>query len=736
MVAVSADLGRARAAAGGAVEAFLRVYAQILFSRSPAVGLLVLAATATAPRAFVSGATAVLAATALASLLDLDPDAVARGDYGYGALLVCLGVGQIFGVSAGAAALLCAGAAASVLVTPALRALLGGAANLPVLSLPFLAAFQLVLGVAAAAGARGVPHVADPSPFAALLPSGLALFLRSLGGLFFLPRFDAGALIFAALVLHSRIAASLAASAFTAVIVFSARFPALPEGAGVEALGYNAMLTAVALGGVFFVPSTSSFLLALLGAGVSTLAAVGLAAPFARLGVPLLIFPFNATVLLTLFALRQRARDGRPKAVDFLSGTPEENLAYFRTRRSRFLQLYPVAFQLPVRGAWTCTQAIDGAFTHQGPWRHAFDFEVRDADGHLARAGVTDGAATNDDFHCFRLPVLAAAEGTVVAVEGGVPDNAVGAVDVERNWGNHVLVQHGVGLYSLVAHLARGSVKVRPGQIVRRGDVLGSCGSSGRSPRPHLHFHLQGTPVLGAPTLPCRFTDVVALSTEPASGASSASVDTALVPEEGACVRNLEPDVEVAAYLGLPQGRRFDALDGSAAERLASDVDLYGRHVLCSRDREATLFYGWSDAFFTAYDVVGDKRSVLHLVRAALPRVPLEANESLTWTDHLPARSFRPWLGRVLFDLLSPFLARDGFEMELRLRREGALLVILGASKRRDRRGAPVVQTRAELTRGVGPTRVEVTVRGHRRSASLVTSDSNDLMTSKDGGLS
>src|SRR6185437_4760386 len=122
------------------------------------------------------------------------------------------------------------------------------------------------------------------------------------------------------------------------------------------------------------------------------------------------------------------------------------NLAYYRTRRSRFQQLYPIAFQLPVRGAWTCTQAIDGAFTHQGPWRHAYDLEVRDEDGHLAR----DRAATNEDFHCFRLPVLAAAEGTVVAVEGNVADNAVGAVDVDRNWGNHVLLQHGVGLYSLV----------------------------------------------------------------------------------------------------------------------------------------------------------------------------------------------------------------------------------------------------------------------------------------------
>src|SRR5262249_22929720 len=153
------------------------------------------------------------------------------------------------------------------------------------------------------------------------------------------------------------------------------------------------------------------------------------------------------------------------------------------------------------------TQGVDGAFTHRGAWRHAFDFEVRDADGKLCRGDAVP--ATNEDFHCYRLPVLAAADGTVVSVENDVPDNAVGTMNVERNWGNHVVLHHAPGLYSLVAHLARGSVKVYAGQPVRRGDVLGLAGSSGRSPRPHVHFHLQGTPLLGAPTLPCRFTDVV-----------------------------------------------------------------------------------------------------------------------------------------------------------------------------------------------------------------------------------
>jgi hypothetical protein len=310
--------------------------------------------------------------------------------------------------------------------------------------------------------------------------------------------------------------------------------------------------------------------------------------------------------------------------------------------------------------------------------------------------------------------VLAAAEGTVVAVENEVADNAIGAIDLERNWGNHVLIQHGPGLYSLVAHLCRGSVKVVKGQYVRRGEVLGLCGSSGRSPRPHLHFHLQATPVLGAPTLPCRFTDVIVQQ------GGGELLSSAIAPAEGDVVRNLEPGEDVASYFDFEVGQRFAFRMGKTVEHVAVEADLYGRMLWRSLDRAATLFYGRTEAFFTAYDAVGESASALQLVRAALPRVPFEASAALTWSDHLPSRSEQPWLGRVVWDLLSPFLPRHGIEMELSLRREGAALVVEGASKRRDRRGAPVVRTRAELMRGVGVVRVEVTVRGKTRSAERV----------------
>ncbi len=694
----------------GEAEGFLRVYAQVLFSSAPLVGLLLLLATATVPRAFLGGALSVLTAHAAARLLDFDPEAIASGKYGYNALLTGLGISQAF-IGPEAALLVVLAAVACVLVTAALEASLGATANLPFLTLPFLVVFHLAASASVfVLGAAQSTHAADPSALAWVLPVPLApfvLFVRSLGALFFLPRFEAGLLVLVALLAHSRIATSLAATSFGLILLLRAQALSLPDSMG-DALGYNAMLSAMALGGVWFVPSTSSFLLALTGTLVTALITLGLAAPFARLGLPPLIVPFNAALLLMLAAMRRRTHDLRPRSVDFLAGTPEENLTYQRTRLQRFQQLYLTPFHLPFRGRWGVTQGVDGEHTHQGIWRHAFDFEVRDEEGRL----FSESGTSPEHYHCHRLPVLAAADGTVVEVENDVPENPIGTLNLEQNWGNRVLIYHAPGLYSLVAHLAKGSLKVVKGQYVRCGEVLGLAGNSGRSAQPHLHFHLQSSPTTGGPTLPCRFSDAVL-----ASAPELARVEPAFVPSEGDVLRNLEPDDDTAAHFTFDYGQIWSFQLGASVEQVSAEVDVHGRPLLRSLGRSATLFYGKTEALFTAWDSVGDRASVLHLLRAALSRVPFEAGESLRWTDILPARPYRSWPMRMLLDFLSPFLSRDGLEMEFRMRRQGVSLVIEGASKQRDRRGTPVLQTRAVLARSGGPTQVEVTVRGKKRSA-------------------
>lgn len=86
-----------------------------------------------------------------------------------------------------------------------------------------------------------------------------------------------------------------------------------------------------------------------------------------------------------------------------------------------------------------------------------------------------------------------AAVGTEVHATG---DGRVTFADYAANgYGNHVIIDHGFDLASLYAHLD--VVKVRPGQRVKRGDVIGLVGNTGLSAAPHLHYevHRDGEPV-------------------------------------------------------------------------------------------------------------------------------------------------------------------------------------------------------------------------------------------------
>lgn len=677
------------------LDAVVHAYAQILFSRSRVVGMLLMAATFVVPRMGSAGLLAVLLATLVARALHFDLISLREGYFGYNALLVGLAGTASLPGDPPSSALLLAGVLGSVLLTAALRSALGGVFNLPALSLPFVAAFHLLWGAAPALGISLGGQV-DAGTFASLpMPATLSLYLRSLGAIFFLPRVDVGLVVFTALLLHSRIGVLLSALGFTVAWGVLAAMIA-PGSAMPLVLGFNFMLVAIALGGVWFVPSGSSFGLALLGALACGLLSLGMSAPISgRLGLPLLILPFNATVLLVLYALRQRVRDQRPKSVDFLAGSPEENLNYYRTRIARFGARYVQRLSAPFRGRWVCTQGVDGPHTHQGPWREALDFEVTDEHGKL-HAGNGKQLA---DYRCYRLPVLAPADGTVVKVVDGVVDNPVGEVNLDENWGNLVVIYHGPLVYTKLCHLSPGTIKVQEGQIVRRGDALGSCGNSGRSAKPHVHFQIQTTARVGSPSSVVELHDVI---TEDAEGASQ--LETTIVPQEGQVLRNIDAQPELARLFELPYDEAlvFDVdCDGRKhVEEVTASLDLLGNWLLSS-DRGATLFYERTASLFTVYDVLGSRRSLLHVLRGALARVPLEGNPSLRWADFLPLSRFVPWPLSWLDDLVSPFVSGRRLEMQYHLFWEGDRLVVEGAAKRK-RGGEPVLQTRAELSRARG----------------------------------
>ncbi len=101
-------------------------------------------------------------------------------------------------------------------------------------------------------------------------------------------------------------------------------------------------------------------------------------------------------------------------------------------------------------------------------------------------------------YFSYRQPVVAAAAGTVVDSQDGLPNSTAlphppKSPPIGQTVGNHVTIRIGPGLYVLYAHFDPGSVRVHVGDTVTKGEVLGLIGTSGNSTTPHLHFQIMTT---------------------------------------------------------------------------------------------------------------------------------------------------------------------------------------------------------------------------------------------------
>lgn len=96
------------------------------------------------------------------------------------------------------------------------------------------------------------------------------------------------------------------------------------------------------------------------------------------------------------------------------------------------------------------------------------------------------------DYDIYGVEVVAPASGTVVSANGSEEDVKPGNDNYDSMTGNHVYLKlEDTGTYLVLAHLKKGSVKVKKGQYVTEGTVIAEIGNSGNSSEPHLHIHHQ-----------------------------------------------------------------------------------------------------------------------------------------------------------------------------------------------------------------------------------------------------
>jgi murein DD-endopeptidase len=150
--------------------------------------------------------------------------------------------------------------------------------------------------------------------------------------------------------------------------------------------------------------------------------------------------------------------------------------------------------------------SIDGrAYISQ---RFAIDWVELYPDGETYKGDPAD----NKNYRAYGHEILAVADGVVTETKDGIPQNTPGAaslaipITLETIGGNHVIMDIGDGLYAFYAHMQPGSLRVKVGDKVRHGQVLGLLGNTGNSSEPHLHFDIcNASSMLGCEGIPYAF---------------------------------------------------------------------------------------------------------------------------------------------------------------------------------------------------------------------------------------
>jgi hypothetical protein len=166
-----------------------------------------------------------------------------------------------------------------------------------------------------------------------------------------------------------------------------------------------------------------------------------------------------------------------------------------------------VVISPPVRGEWAAFNGPSNASGHRrlvlaleghvaSGQRFAIDFLQVDSAGSSHRPG--SDPLKNSSYYAYGHELLAVADGIVAATKDSIPENPVGGravkIDLVTVGGNYVGIDIGNGKYALYAHVQPGSLRVKIGDRVKRGQVIALLGNSGNSTEPHVHFQIADAP--------------------------------------------------------------------------------------------------------------------------------------------------------------------------------------------------------------------------------------------------
>lgn len=666
--------------AGFFLQSVANSYAILFFSQNRVLGALLLIASFFNIHAGLAGLISVLVSLFLVNLMAYLRENIGMGFYSFNALLLGIGMGTFFHFTVLFFVWLIVGCMVVTMLSVVLfdRFYKIG---MPLLSIPFLLVFWLILSASYSvftlnleqknsAILNEVSAIGEGDTYPLIshidLPAWLSLFFRALSAILFQNNVLAGFIIALGLLIHSRIMFSVLAIAFAATLGFNSLAHTYPDGISYYHLGSNVMMAAAAIGSFFLIPSWRSYLWAIITIPLTVLFINAMTKLFGDLDLPVFSLPFCLTIFLFVGFFRLRINAGKLQLTAVQSYSPERNLYQFVNNSERLKDLNYISFNLPFMGEWSVSQGYDGSITHKADWGKALDFVIKDEEGNTYRYPGTQP----EHFYCFNKPVLAVADGTVEEAVGYVEDNAIGEVNTTENWGNSIVIKHGYGLYSKVSHLKKDSLKVKPGDFVKQGDVLAMCGNSGRSPEPHLHFQVQATPFIGSKTLAYPFAYYL---NGAASGQQLHSFD---IPQENQTVAPLKINGYIKKAFSFQPGYTVIVSAGNRHEQFEVFTDALNQSYFYSQSTGATAWFvnNGSSFYFTTF--YGNRNSLLYLFYVAAYKVIFSDDEAVSVADSYPVQIAGRRALLWLHDLLAPFYQFIRVRYSSRNRAHGQLITV------------------------------------------------------------
>jgi urea transporter len=650
------------------LPAVLNSYSVVFFLNNKLLAIVIMLTTFINFFAGLSGLLSVMLSVLIAYKLGFDKLQLKRGVYTFNALLVGIGLGTFFNPGIVFFALL----ALASLMTLMISVSLGGwffKNGLPFLSIPFVLIFWIIVLPTSFYESVGltqknifwINEVYDKGGNTVLnlfknidsmqFNKLLDIYLRSLSSIIFQNNLITGILIAVALLISSRIFFSLSVIGFLSAFVF-AEFLG-PEAASITYynIGANYIMIALAVGGFFVIPSRNSYLWSIILIPLTSIVLLFCIKLSGYIQMPVFSLPFSIVTILFVHFLRQRVSEKSLILTPIQHYSPETDLYTYNNNKNRYARFQYVPIHVPFWGEWCVAQGYNGEYTHKGEWNKALDFTILD----IEKRSFKSTGLICEDYYCYGKPVIAPADGVVEEIIDYIDDNQIGKVDTINNWGNSIIIRHISGVYTQLSHLKKGSFKVGKGAFVKRGDVLASCGNSGRSPEPHLHFQVQSLPFLGSRTIdyPISYYNV--------NINNSLELHQFTVPVKDEIITDIKPAGTIQnAFDIVPNSTltfRYNNDKGhELTEHWDSYTDTYNFKYLHCRETDSSAYYVYDQGMFYFTEYYGTKKSLLYYFFLSAYKVLIGETSSVV-KDNLPMNMLKNmWFRNWITDFAGPFV--------------------------------------------------------------------------------